>query len=128
MIKLITASNLIHQGVDYVATHEDIFCPTENGPIPDIGTMIAMLEMTTQVKPLKVFGKPDISMIQYLFDSWGDIAKSDILMVGDRLYTDIMMAKNFGIDSVLVLSGDTTRDVVEKSDIQPTYVLKEFCI
>lgn len=126
--KLIVASNLIHQGVDYVATHKDVFCPTEKGPIPDIGTMIAMLEMTTQTKPLKIFGKPDVVMAQAITDKLQGIEKSDILMIGDRLYTDILMAKNFGIDSVLVLSGDTTRDVVESSNIQPTYILKEFFV
>ena len=126
--KMMIASNLVHQGIDYIATHTDVFCPTENGPIPDIGTMIAMLEMTTQTKPLKIFGKPNIDMIRTILDKLMDVQKSDVLMVGDRLYTDILMAQNFGVDSVLVLSGDTTRDVVEGSDIKPTYILKEFSI
>lgn len=125
--KLTIACKLINQGVDYIATHKDIFCPAECGPIPDIGSFINMLELTTKVKPLKIFGKPDVSMVQYVVESLG-VDKSDVVMVGDRLYTDIMMAKNYGIDSVLVLSGDTTREVVEESDIQPTYVLKYFNI
>ncbi|MCT8686787.1 HAD-IIA family hydrolase, partial [Glaesserella parasuis] len=123
--KLITASKLINKGIDYIATHKDIFCPTEFGPIPDIGSFIQMLEMTTKVAPLKIFGKPDISMVELVAKEL-NIDKSDMLMIGDRLYTDILMAKNFAIDSVLVLSGDTTRDMLEVSDISPTYVLKSF--
>lgn len=123
--KLVTACRLINQGVDYIATHKDIFCPTEYGPIPDIGTLINMLKLTTGVQPLKIFGKPDISMVDCVAKKLG-YKKSDILMVGDRLYTDIVMANDFGIDSVLVLSGDTTRDMVEDAEIKATYVLKNF--
>lgn len=125
--KLVIISRLINRGVDYIATHKDIFCPTEYGPIPDIGTLITMIESTTNVKPLKVFGKPDISMIEHVIQQL-DINKSEIVMVGDRLYTDILMAKNFDVDSILVLSGETTREMVEDSEIKPTYILKKFSI
>ncbi|UIV26151.1 HAD hydrolase-like protein [Escherichia coli] len=49
-------------------------------------------------------------------------------MVGDRLYTDIKMAHNANIDSVLVLSGDTKRDEVEESFIKPTYIMRQFSL
>ncbi|WP_425593064.1 HAD hydrolase-like protein [Morganella morganii] len=47
-------------------------------------------------------------------------------MIGDRLYTDILMASNANVDSVLVLSGDTKRDEIENSEIKPTYILNKF--
>lgn len=125
--KLIIASQLIYSGVNYIATHQDIFCPTENGPIPDIGALLTMLELTTKIKPLKIFGKPSVSMVSNIFNKL-EINKSDILMIGDRLHTDILMASQFGIDSVLVLSGESTRDLVEISEIQPTYILNSFTI
>ena len=46
-------------------------------------------------------------------------------MVGDRLYTDIAMGANGGITSILVLSGETTREDVEKSDVQPDYIFED---
>ncbi|TBL48092.1 HAD-IIA family hydrolase [Obesumbacterium proteus] len=123
--KLKTASRLINNGVDYIATHCDIFCPSEDGPIPDAGAIISMLEQTTRVSPYCIFGKPNIDLINNISDECG-LDKRDILMIGDRLYTDIKMANNAGIDSVLVLSGDTKREDIEVSDVKPTYILKEF--
>src|SRR5690606_12585553 len=64
--KLTSACQLINRGVDILATHSDIFCPTESGPIPDIGAMLQMIQATTGRAPKKIFGKPDESMIQLL--------------------------------------------------------------
>ncbi|MFC1508712.1 HAD-IIA family hydrolase [Candidatus Omnitrophota bacterium] len=120
--KLITASRLINQGVDLLATHCDNFCPSLDGPIPDVGAMLAMIEKTSGVKPKKIFGKPSPEM---LFDAcaFRGVEPKRTVMIGDRLYTDIKMAERAGIDSILVLTGETTRDMLEDSDIQPTYVL-----
>ncbi|EHM47924.1 HAD-IIA family hydrolase [Hafnia alvei] len=123
--KLKTASRLINSGVDYIATHCDIFCPTEDGPIPDAGAIISMLEQTTGMAPYRIFGKPSIDLINDISTRY-QLDKSDILMIGDRLYTDIKMANDAGIDSVLVLSGDTKREEVEDSSVKPTYILKKF--
>lgn len=121
--KLITTCRLINKGVDYIATHCDVFCPSEYGPIPDAGVIIDMLSSTTGVYPYKIFGKPNIDLIQNISKT---VDKKNMVMIGDRLYTDIRMAVDAGIDSVLVLSGDTKREEIEKSEIQPTYILKEF--
>lgn len=127
--KLVKVCNLITQKkLDYIATHKDMFCPTEKGPIPDIGTIIFMLENTTGKKPLKVFGKPDERILYDFMKDFSSISKKDVIMIGDRLYTDILMAKNFGIDSILVLSGDSDRYMVENSNIKPTYILPYFKI
>lgn len=125
--KLINACRLINQGIDYIATHCDIFCPSENGPIPDIGTMIKMLEMTTGKKPYKTFGKPNSDLLEMIIQD-EDLDREELLMIGDRLYTDIKMAGDAGVDSVLVLSGDTRREEVEGSSIKPTYILPQFSL
>ncbi|HHY8433265.1 TPA: HAD-IIA family hydrolase, partial [Escherichia coli] len=125
--KLMNACRLINSGVDYIATHCDIFCPSENGPIPDIGSLITLLELTTGKSPYKVFGKPNSDLLDLILQN-DNLDRSDLLMVGDRLYTDIKMAHNANIDSVLVLSGDTKRDEVEESFIKPTYIMRQFSL
>lgn len=122
--KLIDACRLINKGVDFIATHCDPVCPSEHGPIPDIGLLTSMLELTTGRKVFKVFGKPNADVIHSLI-SENNINSEDIIMVGDRLYTDIKMANNASIDSILVLSGDTSREDVEKEPTAATYVLKD---
>lgn len=121
--KLIDTCALINSGIDYVATHCDVYCPSEFGPIPDIGALTKLLSVTTGVEPKYVFGKPMPSMIKDICEKRG-VALSDTLMIGDRLYTDIEMANKAGVDSLLVLSGDTKRDQIEESRILPTYVLR----
>lgn len=120
--KLVIASSLINRSIDYVATHCDMFCPSENGPIPDAGALIELLVCTTGVRPVKIFGKPLASMIIDVCNLKG-ITLEDTVMIGDRLYTDIKLAENANISSVLVLSGETSRDQVEYSEIRPTYIL-----
>lgn len=120
--KLVEACRLINAGVDFIATHNDPVCPSEHGPIPDIGLLTEMVEKTTSRKAFKVFGKPSPDMLNTLC-AQNDIDKSDILMIGDRLTTDIKMAIDSGIDSLLVLSGATTREMLETSEQQPTYTL-----
>lgn len=125
--KLKTTCRLINNNIDYIATHCDIFCPSEDGPIPDIGTIILTLEKTTGVKPYKIFGKPNSDLIDLILKE-NKLKNTDMLMIGDRLYTDILMASNANVDSVLVLSGDTQREELEGSEIKPTYILDYFSV
>ena len=97
--------------VDYVATHPDNCCPSERGPIPDIGGMMKFLEITNGMKPSHVFGKPSPSLLKTVLDRF---APEEIAVVGDRLYTDKAIADNAGVDFVCVLSGETTREDLEK--------------
>lgn len=124
--KLVIACKLITKNnIDYIVTHRDLYCPTENGPIPDAGAIALMIEKTTGKKPLKIFGKPDIEVLLNLQEKL-HFEKEETIFIGDRLHTDILMANNFGIDSILVLSGETNRYMVENSDIKPTYILPYF--
>lgn len=97
--------------VDYVATHPDNCCPSERGPIPDIGGMMKFLEITNGMNPSHVFGKPSPSLLKTVLDRF---APEEIAVVGDRLYTDKAIADNAGVDFVCVLSGETTREDLEK--------------
>ena len=105
--KIKKAALLIQQGKEFIATHCDKVCPTENGPIPDVGSMIKMFEVATGVRP-KVFGKPNPEMVGYILKR-ANISPRDVVIIGDRLYTDLKLAKEIGVDFVCVLSGETTR-------------------
>lgn len=115
----------ISAGLPYVVTHPDWFCPTEQGPEPDCGALALLIEQTTGKKPLEVLGKPSIWMIRELKSRFRFKPK-DAVLIGDRLSTDILMANQAGIDSVLVLSGDSSRsDLGRKGSPKPSFVIKD---
>lgn len=115
--KLVQACKYINSGVDYLATHCDAFCPSEHGPIPDIGSLVDMIKTTTKKSPVKTFGKPSADMIN-------SIEASNSLIVGDRLHTDMLLARNIGCRGLLVLTGETSRESLDSSPIFPDFVLK----
>lgn len=98
-------------GIDFVATHPDNCCPSEDGPIPDVGGFLKMLEATNGMKPSHVFGKPSPSLLRPVL---AEFKEDEIAVVGDRLYTDKAIADNSGVDFICVLSGETTREDLEK--------------
>jgi HAD superfamily hydrolase (TIGR01450 family) len=106
--KLKKASLFISNNIDYFLTHNDLFCPTENGPIPDAGSIAHLLMKSTNVKYKADFGKPSFHMVQYVRSIIYSIGLnySDVIMIGDRKKTDIMLGKKIGIKTCLVLTGD----------------------
>lgn len=110
------------QDIPFVATHPDLTCPTPAGPIPDVGSFIAMFETATGRRPDRILGKPARTMIEGAARHLG-ISPTDVVMVGDRLETDIRMANAAGVESWLVLSGITTRADAEASSDRPTRIL-----
>ena len=119
--KVRTACSYIQKGVAYIATHPDVICPIENHQyIPDIGSIIEMIKAVTKQEPL-IIGKPYKHIIDAVTAEY-KVSKEDLIITGDRIYTDIKTGVNAGISSVLVLSGETTKDDLEKSDVKPTYV------
>jgi HAD superfamily hydrolase (TIGR01450 family) len=121
--KLVTACRLINQGVDYVATHADNFCPSEFGPLPDAGALLKLLEVATGHAPAHVLGKPSPDMVRYHIEQQG-VRPDQCAMVGDRLHTDMAMASAVGMRRIAVLSGETTREMIERSPHFPDVVLK----
>lgn len=107
--KLRRAASLLNADpqLDYVATHGDACCPSEEGPIPDVGGLIALMRATNGREPAHIFGKPSPSLLAPVLARF---APGEIAVVGDRLYTDKAMADSAGIDFVCVLSGETTRE------------------
>ncbi len=112
----------IKKGVPFIATHPDLVCPTEDGSIPDTGSMIEMFYLSTGVRPL-VIGKPNPGMIEAALKLTKGTPE-DTAMVGDRYYTDMEMGFRSGIKTVLVLSGETKREDVEGFKRKPDYVIE----
>lgn len=112
--KLCRAAWWASQGIPYVATNPDRVCPTNQKTVlVDCGSLQHCIEYATMRKPDIVLGKPDPTMLDGIRNRYG-LQSDEIAMVGDRIYTDTAMAHNAGALGVLVLSGETTLDVVKK--------------
>ncbi|WP_434444288.1 HAD-IIA family hydrolase [Lentzea sp. E54] len=103
----------------WVATNLDDTWPAERGLVPGNGALMAALTTTTGRVPDLSVGKPEPTMFQ---QQAGALNARNPLVVGDRLDTDIKGGLRAGFDTLLVLTGVTTRDMVADSLVQPTYV------
>lgn len=121
--KLEDACILLNRGVEFLATNPDWVCPTWYGYVPDCGSVCEMLFRATGRRP-KVIGKPQPEMALLAMESTG-FSPEETVLVGDRLYTDIACAANAGIDSVLVLSGESSRNDLKTSEVHPRWVLQD---
>ena len=92
-----------------LATHKDINCPTETGFIPDCGAMCAAITLSTGVQP-RYLGKPCRETLDMVLQRTG-YNKSEIAFVGDRIYTDVATGVNNGAVGILVLSGETKKQI-----------------
>ena len=108
--------------IPFIATNGDYRCPIENGLyIPDCGGMIEWMRLCTG-KTARVMGKPDPEVI-YTLANMFNVSLDEVLVVGDRIYTDILVGVNAKVDSVMVLSGETKMEDLEKYSYRPTYIL-----
>ncbi|HBR07323.1 MAG TPA: hypothetical protein DD735_00340 [Clostridiales bacterium] len=122
--KLERAVHFLRRGAAFIAANPDWVCPMpENEVLPDCGSICALLTAATGVEPLFI-GKPNRSMVDLISAKTG-VPNGQICCVGDRLYTDIAVAVNAGAVSVLVLSGETTREMLPQSSVKPDYVLAD---
>lgn len=121
--KLEDACILLGKGVEYVATNPDWVCPTWYGYVPDCGSVCEMLFRATGKRPY-VIGKPKPDMV-YLAMQAANATPEETVVIGDRIYTDIACGVNAGVDTILVLSGETKREDVETSDVKPAFILRD---
>jgi len=121
--KINTCYDLILRDTPYIATHADLLCPVSKGTFkPDVGSFISMFETATGGKTPKVVGKPHKEAVEAISER-ADFPPQKIAFIGDRLYTDIRMAQNFDMTGVLVLSGETTKEMLMQSTDQPKIVV-----
>lgn len=114
-----------HGRARLVTTNPDAYCPLPGGRgEPDAAAILAAIEASTGVRCEANVGKPAAVMLETAAGVLG-LEPRECVMVGDRLYTDVAMAADAGIDSALVLTGESTREMAAAlpCDRRPTYVL-----
>lgn len=117
--RLCRAAWWIHRGKPCVATNPDWVCPTDQPTVlVDCGSICALLEKAAGRAPDRVFGKPDPSMLDGIRARHG-LRADEIIMVGDRIYTDVLMAHRAGALGVLVLTGEATREDASRAPQPP---------
>lgn len=109
--------------IPYIATNPDYVCPTEFGSVPDCGSVCDMVFNATGKRPV-VIGKPSPLMPELAMEKTG-FSKEETAVVGDRIYTDIKSGLNAGIAGILVMSGETTREILDESPDKPDLVLED---
>jgi len=119
--KMNNAYQFLKKGKEFIATHPDDLCPTEKGYDIDIGPFIRFFETMTG-KKATVIGKPNPLMVKMAAETMNVDAKG-MVMVGDRIYTDMRMAADSGIRSVMVLTGEAKRSDLKGSGISPTSIV-----
>ncbi len=115
------AIRLVAAGARFIATNPDPTGPSEHGIIPACGSMAALIEKATGVRPYFV-GKPNPLMMRRALNSLGAHSE-DTVMVGDRMDTDIVAGMEAGMETILVLSGVTRPEDVERFPYRPTRIL-----
>ena len=113
---------LLSRDLLYIATNPDYVCPTEYGSVPDCGSVCDMIYNATQKRPI-VIGKPEALMPKLAMEMKG-VSKERTAVVGDRIYTDIKSGISAGCVSILVMSGETTEEILEASHDKPDLVIE----
>ncbi len=115
--KLLAAYRAIRlHGARLVATNPDPYCPTPDGGLPDCAAMLAAVQACTGAVAEAVVGKPSRHMALAVLGRLG-VAAAGAVMVGDRVSTDMVLARNAGMASVLVLTGATSQ--ADLAAVQP---------
>jgi len=121
--KLCTCCHLLRAGVPFVATHPDVNCPSPTGPLPDVGSFLALIESSCGRTADIIVGKPRPEFLRAAMLRKG-VSPAETVIIGDRLYTDIACGIAARVSSVLVLSGESTREMVAGSPHRPDLVIE----
>jgi NagD protein len=119
--KMTQAVRLVSQGARFIATNPDPNGPGDGGIVPACGAVAALIESASGVPPYFI-GKPNPLMMRTALRYLGEHSENTI-MVGDRMDTDIRVGTESGLETVLVLSGVTTRDMIDRFPYRPTRIV-----
>lgn len=119
--KLTKACLAVRNGATFISTNADIALPTERGLQPGNGAITSVISVSTQVQPIFI-GKPEAEIITQALKVLG-VPKEEVIMVGDNYDTDILAGINAGMDTLLVHTGVTTKELLKQYKKQPTYVV-----
>ena len=113
---------LFRPEVDYIGTNPDLRCPTSYGFMPDCGGICQMLNVTTDREPLYM-GKPNPAIVSMCMEQV-EASPEEVLVVGDRLYTDIACGLNAGVETALVYTGEARPEDLKETAYPPDYVFE----
>lgn len=122
--KITKMCNFIRAGATYLATHPDINCPVKGGFIPDVGSFIAMVALSSGRQPDKILGKPNHTTLDMIIQRTG-WRKEETTFIGDRLYTDVAAGVHNGAHGLLVLSGESDMNTVRESTVKADAVFMD---
>lgn len=120
---LAIASTAIRKGAAFVVTNPDVNLPTEKGFMPGAGAITAFLKTSTQKEPV-IIGKPFGDIMDGALHRIG-LEKNEVAMVGDNYKTDILAGIDYGMDTIMTLTGITKRVDLEKFVKKPTFVVED---
>jgi NagD protein len=120
--KLNTAYQALLGGAKFFATNADKACPMPGGAIPDAGGTIAALEHMTGRKLDLLAGKPSTLIVEVALQRLG-LPAAQVMMIGDRLETDIFMGQRAGMQTAVTLTGVSKREDVARMSQPPDFVI-----
>jgi NagD protein len=116
------AIRLISAGARFIATNPDVVGPTDEGLLPATGAVAALIAEATGVRPYFV-GKPNPLMMRSALRQIGAHSETSV-MIGDRMDTDIVAGTEAGMRTILVLTGVTQHEQVDRFPYRPTLVME----
>jgi NagD protein len=119
--RITQAIRLIAAGARFIATNPDTTGPTPQGPLPATGAVAALISTATGVAPYYV-GKPNPLMMRSALNAI-DAHSETTAMIGDRMDTDIVSGLEAGLETILVLTGSTTPDQIDRFPYRPSRVV-----
>lgn len=122
--KIKIANKLIRNGAEFIGTNPDTTYPTPEGLSPGAGSIIAAVSAAAEQDPVFV-GKPGKILMDLSKSKLKGINNGQILMVGDRLETDIAAGQAYGCKTALVLSGVTTIEMAKSWKPEPNYIFND---
>ena len=121
MVMITKAVQLVSQGARFVATNPDPSGPSEHGMVPATGALAALIEKATGISPLFV-GKPNPFMMRAALN-YIEAHSEETVMIGDRMDTDIIAGVESGLRTILVLTGVTSREELNRFAYQPSQIV-----
>ncbi|ARJ51375.1 TIGR01457 family HAD-type hydrolase [Staphylococcus lutrae] len=121
--KLATATLAVQNGATFISTNPDPSIPKEQGFLPGNGSITSVVTVSSKQSPIFI-GKPETPIMEKALQVL-QLNKEDVAMIGDLYDTDIMAGIQFGIDTIHVQTGVTTKEEVMKQDIPATYSVKD---
>lgn len=118
--RITRAIRFIMNGARFIATNPDVMGPGEGGIVPATGAVAALISAATGVKPYFI-GKPNPLMMRTALRTLNAHSENSV-MIGDRMDTDIIAGIESGLRTILVLTGVTSREQVERFPYRPTWI------